>query len=34
MKNETDWESLAFDAILLWSWPVLLVVCPLLSWLT
>ena len=34
MKNETDWESLAFDAVLLWSWPLLLAVVPLLSWLT
>ena len=33
MKNETDWESLAFDAVLLWSWPLLLAVVPLLSWL-
>lgn len=33
MKNDIDWESLAFDAVLLWSWPVLLAAVAL-SWLT
>jgi hypothetical protein len=34
MKNETDWESLAFDAVLLWSWPLLLAGAALGTWLT
>lgn len=34
MKNDIDWESLAFDAVLLWSWPVLLAAVAILSWLT
>ena len=33
MKNDIDRESLAFDAILLWSWPLLLATAAL-SWLT
>ncbi len=33
MKNDIDWESLAFEVALIWSWPILLVAVPLLSWL-
>jgi hypothetical protein len=33
MKSNTDWESIIMDAALIWSWPVLLVTVPLLSWL-
>ncbi len=31
MKNDTDWETIVMDAVLIWSWPVLLVTVPLLS---
>ena len=34
MKNETDWESLAFDVALIWSWPLLLAAAALGTWLT
>jgi hypothetical protein len=34
MKNDIDWESLALNVALIWSWPILLVAVPLLSWLT
>ena len=34
MKNETDWESQAFDAVLFWSWPLLLAAAALGTWLT
>ena len=34
MKNETDWESLAFDVALIWSWPLLLAAAALGTWHT
>ena len=27
-RNDIDWEAIAFDVVLLWSWPILLVVLP------
>ena len=30
MKNDIDWESITFDVVLLWSWPLLLVALPAL----
>jgi len=33
MKRNTDWETIIMDAALIWSWPVLLVAVPLISWL-
>ncbi len=31
MNNSIDWEEVIMQAVLVWSWPALLVVVPLIS---
>jgi len=31
MNNSIDWEEVIMQAVLVWSWPILLVAVPLIS---
>jgi hypothetical protein len=33
-RNDTDWEAIAFEVVLIWSWPILLVALPALHLFT